>query len=133
MPMLSQHCQSTLNQTGRTLFRLAAVAGVCIGVPSSASAKDAAVKVGFGHSEQLVPQLALTLDYFQDEGIQVVPVKVEDFVDNDFMFQQLMVERKIDVMHQWLHHAYFGARHGFPIEGVMMLNDAPGITVFVTN
>jgi NitT/TauT family transport system substrate-binding protein len=99
----------------------------------SASAAET-IKIRLAVDEDpIVPRLAQSLGYFAKEGVEIVPVKVEDFAAEDYLFQQPLVEGKIDAVYHWFNHAVFGARHGFPIKAVMMFNDAPGMKVMVAN
>ena len=81
----------------------------------------------------IVPRLATSLGYFRDEGIVIVPVKVENLSKEDYLLQWPLVDGRIDAAYHWFHHAVFGARHQLPITAVMVFNDAPGMTVMVAN
>jgi NitT/TauT family transport system substrate-binding protein len=83
--------------------------------------------------DPIVPRLAQSLGYFAQEGVEIVPVKVEDFAAEDYLLQQPLVEGKIDAVYHWFNHTVFGARHGYPVKAVMMFNDAPGMKVMVAN
>src|SRR6202012_5635792 len=39
----------------------------------------------------------------------------------------------IDASYHWFNHTVFGARHGFPVTAVMMFDDAPAMTIMVSN
>lgn len=115
------------------LFPLgAAVLALCSGV--SLAAADNLTKVRMSFDEDLVvTRLADSLGYFKQEGIEIVPVDVTQFVKEDYLIQEPLVKGQIDAAEHWFNHTIFGARHGFPIVGVMMLNDAPGMKVMVAN
>lgn len=79
-----------------------------------------------------VPVLARELGYFDQEGIEIVPIRISDVAPNDFEMQKPMRDGQIEVAYHWFSHTIFGARHGIPITAVMTFNDAPGMTVLVT-
>lgn len=81
--------------------------------------------------DPLVPHLAASLGYLRDEGVEIVPVKITDHAANDYQFQTLLAQGKIDIAYHWFNHAVFGARNGHPITAVMMINDAPAMEVLV--
>jgi NitT/TauT family transport system substrate-binding protein len=83
--------------------------------------------------DPIVPHLAETLGYFRQEGVEIVPVKVEDFSKEDYLLQAPLIKGQIDIAYHWFNHVVFGARHGLPIKAVMVINDAPGMTVMVAN
>lgn len=81
----------------------------------------------------IVPYLAESLGYLKEEGVEIVPVKVEDFAPNDFQFQKPLIDGDIDMAYHWFSHAIFGARHDLPLVAVMVINDAPAMEVLVSN
>ncbi len=83
--------------------------------------------------DPIVVRLARSLGYLRDEGIEIVPVDLEKLTGEDYLLQQPLVEGRIDACYHWFNHAVFGARHGFPVEALMVFNDAPGMTVMVAN
>jgi NitT/TauT family transport system substrate-binding protein len=83
--------------------------------------------------DPIVPQLAKSLGYFRDEGIEIIPVMVESFAKEDYLLQKPLIDGQIDAAYHWFHHAVFGARHRLPLTAVMLFNDAPGMTVMVAN
>lgn len=80
----------------------------------------------------IVPHLAQALGYLEDEGIEIVTVNIKDFGPNDYQFQSLLAEGKIDIAYHWFNHAIFGARNNKPVVAVMMINDAPAMEVLVS-
>ena len=83
--------------------------------------------------DPIVVRLAQSLGYFRDAGIEIVPVKVEDFSKEDYLLQKPLIDGHIDASYHWFNHAVFGARHNLPVKAVMVFNDAPGMTVMVAN
>lgn len=81
----------------------------------------------------IVPQLAASLGYLEDEGIEIVPVDIASLSRHDFLLQQPLIDGRIDASYHWFNHAVFGARHNLPIRAIMLFNDAPGMTVLVAN
>lgn len=98
-----------------------------------ASAADVPIKVRLTGGETLIPQLAAGLGYFRQEGLEVTPVKVEDLAPNDYEMQKLLNDGRVDASLNWFQHVLFGAGNGAPVKAVMVLNDAPGVTVMVAN
>ena len=120
----------------RFLMGLAGIAALACGGMSTASPATAAqaVKVRLAVDEDpIVPRLAQSLGYFEKEGIEIVPVKVEDFAHEDYLLQEPLIEGQIDAVYHWFNHTVFGARHNLPVKAVMVINDAPGMTVMVAN
>ena len=81
----------------------------------------------------IVHELAASLGYFADAGIEIVPVKVDSFAKEDYLLQAPLNAGQIDACIHWFQHAVFGARHNLPVTAVMLFNDAPGMTVLVAN
>ena len=97
-------------------------------------AADAIAKIRMSIDEDaMILQLAAQLGYLKQEKIEIVPVDVGNIARHDYLMQEPLVKGEIDAAFQWFHHALFGARHGFPIQAVMMFNDAPGMTIMVAN
>jgi len=83
--------------------------------------------------DPIVIRLAESLGYFQQEGLDLVRVDLERLGIHDYLIQEPLVKGQIDAAYHWFNHAIYGARHGFPIKGVMLFNDAPGMTILVAN
>ena len=81
--------------------------------------------------DPIVPRLAESLGYLKQAGVRIVRAKVEDFSKEDYLLQAPLIAGQIDASYHWFNHAVFGARHNLPVEGVMVFNDAPGMTVMV--
>ncbi|MDB6127439.1 MAG: hypothetical protein JWM35_1335 [Verrucomicrobia bacterium] len=118
-----------------SLLRLGVVAAMASTFLRAADAAPAeTIKVRFARDEDpIVAQLAESLGYFRQEGIEIVPVKVEDFQKEDYLLQEPLVKGQVDAVYHWFNHTVFGARHNLPIRAVMVFNDAPGMTVMVAN
>lgn len=112
---------------------MAALASTTLPSALPASAAEGAIKIRLSGGDTLLPQLAAGLGYFRQEGLEVTPVKVEDLAPNDYTMQKLLNEGRIDASVNWFHHVLFGAGNGAPVKAVMVMNDAPGITVMVAN
>lgn len=83
--------------------------------------------------DPIVIRLANSLGYLAEEGIEIVPVDLEKISGEDYLMQEPLVQGKIDASYHWFNHTVFGARHNLPITAVMLINDAPGMTVMVAN
>jgi NitT/TauT family transport system substrate-binding protein len=112
---------------------LAAVVLATLSIPALA-APPAITRVRMTIDEDpIVVRLAQSLGYLRDEGIEIVPVDLEKMMGEDYLMQQPLVDGRIDASYHWFNHTVFGARHGYPVEAVMVFNDAPGMTVFVAD
>ena len=83
--------------------------------------------------DPIVVRLAESLGYFKMEGLDVVPVDLEKIAGEDYLMQEPLINGQLDASYHWFNHTIFGARHGFPIQAVMVFNDAPAMTVMIAN
>jgi NitT/TauT family transport system substrate-binding protein len=83
--------------------------------------------------DPIVLRLAESMGYLNEEGLELERVDVEKLTGKDFSVQEPLAKGQIDAAFAWFHHAVYGARHGFPVSAVMLFNDAPGMTVMVSN
>src|SRR5207253_669145 len=60
-------------------------------------------------------------------------VDVEKITGEDYLMQEPLAKGQIDAAYCWFNHAIYGARHGFPVQAVMLFNDAPGMKVLVAD
>ncbi len=101
---------------------------------SSSMAAEGLTKVRMSFDEDLiVTRLANSLGYFKQEGIEIVPVDIRQFVKEDYLVQEPLMKGQVDAVEHWFNHTIFGARHGFPVKAVLMLNDAPAMKILVAN
>ena len=107
---------------------------LAFGFSLRATAAEALTKIRMSFDEDMVvTRLADSLGYFKQEGIEIVPVDITQFVKEDYLIQEPLVKGQVDAVEHWFNHTIFGARHGFPIKAVMMFNDAPAMKVMVDN
>jgi len=98
----------------------------------AAPADAAGYKIRMAIDEDpIVPWLAESLGYLKAEGVEIVRAKIEDFEPEDYLLQEPLNKGQIDAAYHWFNHAAFGARHNLPVKAVMVVNDAPGMTVLV--
>ena len=83
--------------------------------------------------EAMIPNLAMGLGYFADEGIEIQEVDIAEVADPEYRFQEALISGDLDFSYHWFQHAVFGARHGLPVAAVMVASDSPGMTVLVAN
>ena len=96
--------------------------------------KASAIKVRMSIDEDpIVVRLAESLGYFEQEGIELQRVDVEKITGEDYLMQEPLAKGQIDAAYCWFNHAIYGARHGFPVQAVMLFNDAPGMKVLVAD
>jgi NitT/TauT family transport system substrate-binding protein len=81
----------------------------------------------FGAKVSVIPHLADALGYFRDEGLQATLLSKPEIKAAAARGERL------DAQVDWYHHCMFSAAAGQPLVAVMVLNDAPGITVMVPN
>jgi phosphate transport system substrate-binding protein len=115
-------------------FRPAALAALSLLLATAASAVEPLTPVRLATDDDIfLPALGQALGYFQAEGIELVPVKVDSFEKEDYLLQAPLIRGQIDACYHWFQHAVIGARHNLPVKAVMLFNDAPGMTVMVAN
>jgi NitT/TauT family transport system substrate-binding protein len=115
-------------------FRSAGIAAALLLAAFPPLAADKVTQVRMSIDEDPITiRLATSLGFFQQEGIEVMPVDLEKLAGEDYLMQEPLMKGQIDASYHWFNHAIFGARHGFPIKAVMVFNDAPGMTVMVAN
>lgn len=83
--------------------------------------------------EPITVALADSMGFFAREGIEIVPVDLEKLTGQDYLMQEALMKGRLDASYHWFNHTIYGAKHGFPIQAVMVFNDAPGMTVLVAN
>jgi NitT/TauT family transport system substrate-binding protein len=110
---------------------VASLAGACSTAPITPPRDQVVVKLSV--NETLLPALAQSLGYFEREGLRVRTVDPTQFSGEDYLMQEPLNKGQIDASYNWFHHVIFGARHGFPVKAVLLLNDAPGVQVLVAN
>lgn len=117
----------------RSVFSPFLAAALLVGSAFSLSAAEP-IKIRMGFDEDMVvTRLAESLGCFKQEGLEIVPVDVTQFAKEDYLIQEPLVKGQIDAYEHWFNHTVFGARHDFPIQAVMMLNDAPAMRIMVDN
>lgn len=100
---------------------------------TSAHAEQTLTTVKLSSLDPMLPQLARTLGYFKQEGLNVEMVKVEDVSKDDYLMQEPLNNGKLDASLHWFHHVLYGAGNHVPVKAVMLLNDAPGMKILVAN
>jgi len=101
--------------------------------PISAEGSGNTVTVRLSGVNGLVPQLADSLGYLKQEGIEIKNVKVEDYAKEDYLQAEVMNKGHIDATVHWFHHVLFGAGNKAPVQAVMLLQDTPGMMIMVAN
>jgi ABC-type nitrate/sulfonate/bicarbonate transport system substrate-binding protein len=111
---------------------LAAIGSALAAAPIAAAERLTQVRMSIDE-DPIVLRLANSLGYFKQEGIEIVPVDLEKIAKYDYLMQEPLTKGQIDASYHWFNHTIFGACHGLPIKAVMVVNDAPGMTVMVAN
>ena len=115
-------------------FLPAALVLLVCGFAGRLPAADPLTKVRMSFDDDMVvTRLADSLGYFKQEGIEIVPVDIMTIAKDDYLIQEPLVKGEIDAAEHWFNHTIFGARHGFPVKAVMMLDDAPAMKIMVAN
>lgn len=99
---------------------------------SALAAEPVKVRMSFDE-DMVVTRLAESLGYFKQEGVEIVPMDIMQFVKEDYLIQEPLVKGQVDAVEHWFNHTIFGARHDLPIKAVLMLADAPAMKVMVDN
>ncbi len=82
---------------------------------------------------QLVPQLAVGLGYFEQEGLAVELVTVMDWIDEDWTSAELLNNGTIDAEVNWYHRVVYGIGNHQPVKAVVLIEDSPGMKILVAN
>ncbi|MDI1319404.1 MAG: ABC transporter substrate-binding protein [bacterium] len=85
---------------------------------------------GIGH---LVPELAVGLGYFEQEGIDVEMVNVMNYRDEDFYSTELLNDGTIDAEICWYQRVVFGIGNDQPARAVFLIENSPHLTISVAN
>ena len=117
---------------GLLVMALASFGGASAAAPVAAAEKLTQVRMSIDE-DPIVLRLADSLGYLRQEGIEIVPVDLEKLNKQDYLMQEPLTKGQIDASYHWFNHTIFGARHELPIKAVMVINDAPGMTVMVAN
>jgi NitT/TauT family transport system substrate-binding protein len=96
-------------------------------------AAAAPVKLKMSAGPSVLVQLTTALGNFQREGLEVEIVDYHTFVPEDCQIYLPLNDGRLDASLHWLQHVFMGAGEGKPIEGIMVFNDAPGMSVLVAN
>ena len=123
---------SRLSVATRLVAVLAAFGGALCAVPVAAAGPLAEVRMSIDE-DPIVLRLASSLGYLDKEGIRILPVDLEKIAKADYLMQEPLIKGRIDASYHWFNHTIFGARHNLPVKAVMLINDAPGMTVMVAN
>jgi len=62
--------------------------------------------------DAIIPNLAIGLGYFADEGIDIQEVDITEVADPEYTFQQALISGTLDFSWHWFQHTVFGARNG---------------------
>lgn len=81
----------------------------------------------FGSKDSYLPYLAEALGYFEEEGLDV------EVLDKTQIKSWESAGNLLPARVAWAHYAVFGVGNGLPLQSVMTLHDAPGISIMVAN
>jgi NitT/TauT family transport system substrate-binding protein len=82
---------------------------------------------------QVVPQLAVGLGYFEQEGLAVEMVSAMEWIDEDWLSADLLNNGTIDAEVNWFHRVVYGTGNGQPLKAIVLLEDSPGMKILVAN
>jgi NitT/TauT family transport system substrate-binding protein len=85
-----------------------------------------------GQDASVLPHLTAGLGNFEREGLDVTLV-AEINQPHDYLMQAALHQGELDASVHWFQHVLYGAANGLPVKAVMLLNDAPEVTVLVAN
>ncbi len=116
------------------LIALMLLAGVLCTAAFAAAPERTKIRLatmpGIGH---LVPELALGLGYFEQEGIDVELVNVMNYRDEDFYSTELLNDGTIDAEICWYQRVVFGIGNDQPARAVFLIENSPHLTISVAN
>ena len=121
--------KTSLRFTALTLSFCAFLASAAFAAPERIKIRLAPMP-GIGH---LVPELAVGLGYFNDEGIDVEMVNVMNYRDEDFFSTELLNDGTIDAEICWYQRVVFGIGNGAPAQAVFLIENSPHLTISVAN
>src|ERR1700694_474118 len=82
---------------------------LALGLSNRLPAADNLTKVRMSFDEDMiVTQLADSLGYFKQEGIEIVPVDIMKLAKEDYLLQEPLVKGQIDAAEHWFNHTIFG-------------------------
>lgn len=70
---------------------------------------------------------------FRAEGVAIEVHDYHEFVPEDCELYKPLNDGQLDASIHWFQHVFMGAGDGKPIEGIMLFNDAAGMSVLVAN
>lgn len=112
----------------------AGVAALCSGSADARVAKPKLTPVIISGKEvSILPDLTLALGNFAKEGIDAKLIDDTKYPGPDYLMQAALNKGQVDVAVHWFQHVIYGDAHHQPTKAVMVLNDAPGLTVMVAN
>jgi NitT/TauT family transport system substrate-binding protein len=86
-----------------------------------------------GKEVSIIPDLTLALGNFAEEGIDAKLIGENDYPGPDYLMQAALNQGRIDVAVHWFQHVIYGDAHNQPTKAVMVLNNAPGLTIMAAN
>ena len=113
-----------------TILLVAALSAPAVSAASEKIKIRLAPMPGIGH---LVPELALGLGYFEQEGIELELVNVMNYRDEDFFSTELLNDGTMDAEICWYQRVVFGIGNGAPAQAVFLIEDSPHLTISVAN
>jgi NitT/TauT family transport system substrate-binding protein len=116
------------------LFATALLTAVALSRLTAATPERVKVRLapmpGIGH---LVPDLAIGLGYFKQEGIDVEIVNVMNYRDEDFYSTELLNDGTMDAEICWYQRVVFGIGNDQPARAVFLIENSPHLTISVAN
>lgn len=109
----------------------ALVALACLCMPALAAEKIKVRLAPMPGMGQVVPQLAVALGYFEQEGLAPEMVTVMDWVEHDWLSGELLNNGTIDAEVNWFHRVIYGNGNHQPLKAVVLLEDSPGMKILV--
>lgn len=116
-----------------TKISFALVALACANLPAPAAEKIKVRLAPMPGMGQVVPQLAVALGYFEQEGLAPEMVSVMDSVEHDWLSGELLDNGTIDAEVNWFHRVVYGIGNRQPLKAVVLLEDSPGMKIFVAS
>jgi NitT/TauT family transport system substrate-binding protein len=115
------------------LKRLLAAAFAVSGVMAAEPSAEKLIHVKMSAGPSFLVALAELRGDFRAEGLEVEILDYHQFVTEDCDIYKPLNDGQLDASIHWFQHVFMGSGEGKPIVGVMLLNDAPGMSVLVAN
>jgi NitT/TauT family transport system substrate-binding protein len=118
---------------GRAAAARTAVTLLLIGHAAAAASPEKATRVKLAAGDYVIPQLALGLGHFKQEGLEVTIVDAHHLLEEDWRSTELLNKGELDAEVNWFHRVIYGIGNKAPAKAVILFEDTPGMAIMVAN